>query len=249
MKRVYVDDADYGLALKYAIAAACVEANKGGYNKIVFLTLMNDHKKTTEESIKGICRVQMNGKATCIAGCHVNYVVATLKKYKSGLAGPHDVVVYCGLMSEEIISVEEVMGIGYAIAVKEYRSITLWGETWGVAGLSAKGLNLPSFYAISPTPKVQNAIRRLTHAINLTNRTAFNTSDDELIKAYVRTLYKYEQRPIATNAIISFAIRECGWNLKQVNQMASYFEKMNNGKSFKGGIASAAQMKTWYDMW
>ena len=249
MKRVYVDDADYGLALQYAVAAACVEANKGTYNKIVFLTLTNDHKETTEETIEGICPVQKNGKAKRIAGCNVNYVVATIKKYENGLAGPHDVVVYCGLTSEEIIPVEELAGIDYAIAVKENRSITLWGETWGVTGLSAKGLNLQTFNVISPNQKVQNAINHLSHAVNLTNKCVLNTCDEELVKAYVRTLFKYEQRPINVNEVIAYATRQCGWNWALSNQMAGYFDKMNNGKTFKGGITSAAQMKDWYDMW
>lgn len=249
MKRVYVEHNDYGVALKYAIVAACVEANKGNYNKIVFLTLTNDHKKTTEETIEGLCPVQKNGKATCIAGCNVNYVVATIKNYKNGMAGSHDVVVYCGLTSEEIMPAEEVTGIDYAISVKDFRSITLWGETWGVPGLSANGLNLPPFNVISPNQKVQSAINHLSHAVNLTNIVALSTSDDELVKAYVRTLFRYEQKPINVDEVKAYAIRQCGWNWTLVNQMSSYFDKMNNGKSFKGGNASATQMKAWYDMW
>ncbi len=250
MKRIYVSHQDYGVALQFAVAFACVEANagNGAYSKIVFLTVNNNHMKTTEDTLLSY-PVQKNDNSRQMANCNTNFIVTTLHRYMQGLCGPHDIVLYCGLQSGEIMHVEENSGIDLAIAVKEYSSIDLWGCTWGVDGLQAKGLSLPHYQQFAPSLKVQNAIRALTHAINLSNFRVFNASDEHLVKAYARTLKKFEPNPIAPEDVIAFAIRECRWRYELAALMASYFDKLNHGVKFRGGIVSVADMQRWYASW
>lgn len=250
MKRIYVDHQDYGKALQYAVAAACAEANagRGTYSKIVFLTVNNNHKETTEDTLESY-PVQKNCATSRIVNCNTNFIVTTLHRYKQGLCGPHDIVIYCGLQSDEIMPVEDNSGIDLTIAVKEFRSIDLWGGTWGVDGLHANGLSLAQYPLAVPSLKVQNVIRALTHAINLSNYHVFNTSDDDLVKAYARTLKKYEPQTIDPDDVVAFAIRECRWRYELAVLMASYFDKLNHGVKFRGGMRSVDEMKRWYSLW
>lgn len=80
-------------------------------------------------------------------------------------------------------------------------------------------------------------------------RKVFHTSDEDLVEAYVRTLLKYETQVFYPEAVVAFAIRECRWNYNLASLMGSYFEKLDSGKSFKGGIRTAKEMKDWYQMW
>lgn len=249
MKRIYIEHQDFGKALQYAVAAACAEANNGSYSKIVFLTITNGHQKTMEETIRMNLPVQKMANFHRFAGCNTNFIVTTLKHYPQGLDGQRDIVIYCSLQSDEILHVEEKGGVEVGIAIKDYRSIELWGGTWGVSSLKADGLNLPDYDFWAPSVKVQNAIRKLTKVINLSNSKVFHISDEDLVKAYVRTLIKYEQQAILPEAVVAFAIRECRWNYNLASLMGGYFEKLNSGKSFKGGVRTAKEMKDLYQMW
>ena len=97
--------------------------------------------------------VQKSVNSHHFVGCNTNYIVTTLKHYSQGIGGQRDIVIYCSLLSDEIMRAEEKGGIEVAIAIKNYRSIELWGGTWGVSSLKADGLNLPDYTVLAPSIK------------------------------------------------------------------------------------------------
>ena len=169
----------------------------------------------------------------------VNLILGTVN---SNLHIDTSAVIYYGLDSDQIFKVEEGNSTKIQIAIKEYADISLWGKTYNVQCLSnhAKDLHRDAL-----SIKCEKAIDEVNFACNMTHKFAFHTSDEKLVKTYIRALHKYEPSLVNPDAMFEYGKGKYGWPLALANQLKRWVEMVNKG-NLKGGDRTTSTLLAHY---
>lgn len=251
MERFFFDEADFQHNFTAALGAAIdfVRAKVVAgtqYSKLVVLTVGNNNLST----ITGIMSQQLGmtsaGGANRVPNLALNIMLTTTHRYHA-MQNAHDIVISCGLDSNELLRLENdnFNGIDVNVELKDYPDISLWGRVWGVPSP-----NIPanSFIAIAPAAQVQHALDQISGAIGLYHTHAFHPSDEEFVKTCVLALNHYLGN-INSDEILAYVLRAHHWPLGIALILKDYFDKLNNGRYFRGGDRHKTRWKQLFANW
>lgn len=94
---------------------------------------------------------------------------------------------------------------------------------------------------------ISTALERLTGCINMGTGLS-HPSDEELAKTYVRTLHRFH-RPLECDKILSYLTGKLDWRFEVAQELVGYIEKLQTGKTFRGGKADEKTLTHYYSMW
>lgn len=177
--------------------------------------------------------------------------IETVRTLKNTYFTESDIIISCGLNSDEIFKIEDYRNIKYIIAIPWLKELALsWINT-----------NQPSLLVIEngklmisveenikkPSLIIQEAFKELTAVTN--NSTGIShPSDNNRAKTYIKALFKYEPE-LNSDLICSYLINELFWQTKHSNDIRKLIDTLNNGKYFNGGDKTGLQnhYKRWKD--
>ncbi|MDH6252455.1 hypothetical protein M2347_002182 [Chryseobacterium sp. H1D6B] len=237
------DDAAYYRALNFA-ANLVKESNE--LNKIIFLVASKDATGWLERLFDSQTVKKMFTGAT-FSG--INVKIETIRTYKNSYSNPSDIIICCGLNSEEIFKVQDYRQVDSIVAIPWIKENT---ESW-IKTAKAKKINEDLTVDNSdntatypaPTEIVKKAFAELTKLIN-TSTGINHPSDNAVAKTYVKTLHKYESE-LDSDIVCSYLISELGWKTKHAADIRKLIDTLNNGKFFQGGEKTGLQ--NYYKRW
>ena len=237
------DDAAYDRALNFA--ANLVKESKE-LNKIIFLVASRDATGWLERLFDSQTVKKMFTGAT-FSG--INVKIETIRTYKNTYSNPSDIIICCGLNSEEIFKIQDYRQVDVIIAIPWLKENT---ESW-INTANAKKINEDLSVdegenaAAYPKPSaiVKKAFKELTSVIN-TSTGINHPSDNSRAKTYVKALYKYEPE-LNSDIVCSYIINELGWQVRHADDIRKLIDTMNSGKFFKGGEKTGLQLH--YKRW
>lgn len=239
------DDDSYRLALKFAIT---LFQKDNQVNKIIFLV---GSKNSTgwldrlygSEAVKKIFNgINQNG---------VHIKIETVRTLNNSFSTGTDIIIACGLNSDEIFKIEDYRNIKYIIAIPWLKELTQsWINTNQPLLLEINNDELivsENEEVLKPSLIVQEAFKELTAVIN--NSTGItHPSDNSRAKTYIKTLFKYEPE-LNSDLVCSYLVNELSWQTKHSNDIRKLIDTLNNGKHFMGGEKTGLQhhYKRWKD--
>lgn len=232
-------------AYKQAINYACEIANQDTQIKRIILYITTKQNTGWFERLYGDECVKKIFKGATIKGCRVEIKFETCLTYaKDKYHSPSDIVICCGLDSDDIFKIDDYYSVKYIIAIpwlKKYSE--QWIKTWNAKEISGKGEKIIQLG--EPSEIVILAMKDLTGSINMSTGIT-HPMDNDKAKTYIRALHKYEPQLIA-DEVSSYLIRELGWQTRHAKEIESLIKTLNNGKYFKGGETSGLQhyYKNW----
>lgn len=143
-----------------------------------------------------------------------------------------------------MLKVEEGGPVQLEIALKEYASIDLWKGTWD----AFNPVN-DNHIKLEPNAKVKSALDHLTIAINESHELAFNSSDEIVVKKYIRTLNALKPTQVNPDEVFAYVKREKHWTLALCKKIQELISRLNNGQTFQGGTLSRTEMQQFYNRW
>lgn len=179
--------------------------------------------------------------ALCKIGSQTTVVITSVNSYNYFAT---DAVIFYGMDSFEMFAVEEKGTCVLEIAVKEYVDYDLWKGTWGAIDPASNNMTL-----LAPSDKVKHAFDQLSNAINITHTQVFHPSDEEVVKKFVRTLHTLEPTPVNPDEVFAYLRREKHWTLELCIQVREWFDRLNHGRTFQGGVTNKTEMKALYANW
>lgn len=237
MDRYYFDCGDYQNDMKRAFDACFNHVvsliNEGHvYHRMVILAGQNDSMVSIRTFMEQQFGMALINGANRIPRISLNVVFSTVRRYNVA-QGFCDLLISCDLDSKELLKVEDEYGFGIIdnIEVKQYADMERWGRVWGVTN---PGNPDNSFVQLNPQPIVQHALDQITRVINLGNRTAFNPLDEGFVKTCVLAL-NHHMGLIDADEVFAYVIRNRHWPVKLAYILVDYIDRLNNGRSFRGG--------------
>ena len=237
------DDESYERALNFA--EKLVKANNE-FKRIIYLV---PSKNSTgwldrlfgEQTVKKMFNgVKLSGTAVKIE---------TIRTYTNSYNDPSDIVICCGLNSEEIFKVQDYRHVDTIIAIPwQKESTASWIKTAKAIKINedlSTDKEFSSNNYSEPTEMVKKAFKELTSVIN-TSTGITHPSDNTRAKTYVRALHKYEPE-LNSDIVCSYLIRELGWKTKHADDIRKLIDTLNNGKFFHGGEKTGLQ--NYYKRW
>lgn len=231
------DDNSYEMALKFAISLL---KSDDSIKKIFFLI---SSKRNTGwlDRIYGIDVVKK-----LFNGINQNGVllkIETIRTLQNNYSKATDIVIACGLSSDEIFKIEDYKNVKYIIAIPWLKELT---QSW-------ININQPSLLVINdnvitisseeniltPSLITQEALKELTAVIN-TSTGISHPSDNSRAKTFIRTLFKYEPE-LNSDLICSYLVNELSWQTKYSNDIRKLIDTLNSGKYFTGGEKTGLQ--------
>lgn len=237
------DDESYDIALNFA--AKLVKESKE-ISKIIFLVASKDTTGWLER-LFGSQTVKKMFAGVTFSG--INVKIETIRTYKNNYANPSDVIICCGLNSEEIFKIQDYRQVDTIIAIPWLKENT---ESW-IKTANAKKINIDLTVDVSnkaevypqPSDIVKNAFIELTKLIN-TSTGINHPSDNARAKTYVKALYKYEPE-LNSDVVCSYLINTLGWQVRHADEIRKLIDTLNSGKYFKGGEKIGLQIH--YKRW
>lgn len=231
------DDESYDRALNFAVKLV-----KGypALNKIVFLV---PTKNNTEwlDRLYGEQTVKKMFNGASYSG--VNVKIDTIRTYGNNYSNPSEVVICCGLNSEEIFKAQDYRQVDTLIAIPWVKENTeSWIKTTKAAkindDLTVENEKNTNIYP-EPSEIVKNAFKELWDSINRTTGIT-HPMDNAKAKTYVRALHKYEPQ-LNADIVCSYLIRELGWQTRHAEDIRKLIDTLNNGKFYQGGERTGLQ--------
>ncbi|WP_394674601.1 hypothetical protein [uncultured Chryseobacterium sp.] len=231
------DDESYDRALNFAVKLV-----KGdpALNKIIFLVPTKNNigwldRLYGEQTVKKM----FNGAS--YAG--VNVKIETIRTYGKNYSNPSEVVICCGLNSEEIFKAQDYRQVDTLIAIPWVKENTeSWIKTTKAAKINddltvenEKNTNIHP----EPSEIVKNAFKELWGSINKATGIT-HPIDNAKAKTYVRALYKYEPQ-LNADIVCSYLIRELGWQARHADDIRKLIDTLNNDKFYQGGERTGLQ--------
>lgn len=237
------DDESYERALNFA--EKLVKAN----NELKRIIYLVPSKNSTgwldrlfgEQAVKKMFNgVKLSGTAVKIE---------TIRTYTNSYNDPSDIVICCGLNSEEIFKVQDYRHVYAIIAIPWQKENT---ESWIKTAKAVKinedlstNTELSKTAYPEPTEIVKKAFKELTTVIN-TSTGITHPSDNSRAKIFVRALHKYEPE-LDSDIVCSYLINSLGWQVRHADDIRKLIDTLNNGKYFKGGEKTGLQVN--YKRW
>ena len=235
------DDQAYALAMQYA----CELAKKD--NEIFRIILFINTKQNTGwfERLYGSVVVKKMFNGYKFSDCTVPFKFETKLTYKeAGFSNSYEIVICCGLDSDDIFKIDDYYSVKYVIAIPWIKKWTQkWISTWDAIEISGK--QIEKIELPEPSPIVKVAMQHLTNTINMS--TGINhPMDNEKAKTYLRALHKYEPE-LNPDIVGAYLIRELGWETKFAKDIEKLITTLNSGSFFKGGEKTG--LKDYYKNW
>lgn len=236
------DDAAYDRAVNFAVKL--IRENKG-LNKIIFL-VPNKNSTGWLDRLYGSQNVKKMFSGATLSG--INVKIETIRTYTNSYNDPTDVVICCGLNSEEVFKIQDYRHVDTIIAIPWLKQNT---ESWiktAKAKKVAEDLSIDEDSNASypePTKIVKKAFEELTAVIN-TSTGISHPMDNSRAKTYVRALYKYESE-LNSDIVCSYLINTLGWQVRHSDDIRKLIDTLNSGKYFKGGEKTGLQIH--YKRW
>lgn len=230
------DDEAYDKAFRFS---AKLIKDKNELNSIIFLVSSKNNtgwldrlfgEKTVKQLFNGAVS---NG---------IQIKIETIKTYKNNYGNSTEVVICCGLNSEEIFKAQDYRQVDTIIAIPWLKENTQsWINT-------AKAIKINDDLTIhneesndypEPTQIVKEAFRELTSVIN-TSTGISHYMDNARAKTYIRALHKYEVE-LNSDIVCSYLVTELGWQVRHSNDIRKLIDTLNSGKFFQGGDKTGLQ--------
>jgi len=229
------DDEAYEKALSFAVKT--IKGNPN-LNRITFLVPSKTNtgwldriygEKTVKKLFKGL---NSNG---------INVKIETVKTYKNNHSTSSEIVICCGLNSEEIFKAQDYRQVDTIIAIPWLKENTQsWINTSNALEINKNlEINSNSSDYNEPNEIIKAAFIELTNIINTSSGISHHM-DNNRAKTFIRSLYKYEQE-LNSDTICSYLINELGWQVKHANNIRKLIDTLNSGKYFKGGDKTGLQ--------
>lgn len=231
------DDNSYNMAFQFAVSLV---KSDNQIKKIIFL-VGSKNKTGWLDRLYGsdVVKKLFNG----INQNGILVKVETLRTLQNNYSTKTDIIIACGLNSDEIFKIEDYRNIKYIIAIPWLKELTQsWINTNQPLLLEINGdkITISAEEKIKkPSIIIQEAFKELTAVIN--NSTGIShPSDNNRAKTYVKTLFKYEPE-LNSDLICSYLVNELSWQTKHANDIRKLIDTLNNGKFFNGGEKTGLQ--------
>lgn len=237
------DDAAYDRAVNFA--AKLINENKT-LKKIIFL-VANKNSTGWLERLYGSQNVKKMFSGAILSG--INVKIETIRTYTDSYNDPTDVVICCGLNSEEVFKIQDYGHVDTIIAIPWLKqNIESWIKTAKAKkvneDLSIDEEDSNASYP-EPTKIAKKAFEELTDVIN-TSTGISHPMDNSRAKTYVRALHKYESE-LNSDIVCSYLINTLGWQARHSDDIRKLIDTLNSGKYFKGGEKTGLQIH--YKRW
>lgn len=232
------DDDAYEKAFQYAVS---VIKQNPELNRITFLV-------PSKNSTGWLDRIY--GESTVkklFNGINYNGVIVkieTIKTYKNNYGNALEILICCGLNSEEIFKAQDYMQVDTIIAIPWLKENTQsWINTSNATKLnkdlkqeenSTEDNEYPE-----PSEITKTALQELTNVINKSTGITHHM-DNNRAKTYIRALHKYEPE-LSSDILCSYLVNELGWQVRHANDVRKLIDTLNNGKYFQGGEKTGLQ--------
>jgi len=177
--------------------------------------------------------------------CPAMFKFETKLTYKKSQYGnSSDVVICCGIDSDDILKIDDYHSVKYIIAIPWIKKLTeKWIRTWSAKEISGKK-NSEEKYS-EPSSIVKLAMQELTSKINMT--TGINhPMDNDRAKTYIKSLHKYEKE-LDADLVGAYLVRELNWDTRHAKDIEKLIETLNSGRFFRGGQKTGLQ--NYYKRW
>lgn len=163
---------------------------------------------------------------------------------KSQYGSGSDVVICCGIDSDDILKIDDYHSVKYIIAIPWLKKLTeKWIKTWNAKEISGKENTEEQFP--EPSPIVKLAMQELTNSINIT--TGINhPMDNDRAKTFIKSLHKYEPE-LNSDLVGAYLVRELNWDTRHAKDIEKLIETLNAGRYFRGGQKTGLQ--NYYKRW
>lgn len=243
MDRYYIDtrgndDDAYKEAMQFALELTKVDQN---INKVVLL-IGTKTQTGWFERLFGRETEKKLFTGVKFEGSDVLFKFETKITFKDTDRDNSLIVISCGLNADDLYKIDDFDSISSIISIPWLpENLLPWIKTWQPQELRGNQTEaLPE-----PTKAVQEAMRRLTRAVNMSTALT-NPFDEELAKTYIRALHKYEAS-LNTEVVSRFLKVTLGWEARAAEKIEKWIDTLNNGKSFKGGAKTG--LKDFYKQW
>lgn len=244
--RFYIDtEANDDDAYQFAMQYACSLAEKD--SDIQRIVLYIPGKQTTGwfNRLFDSNTVKKLFTGLKFSDCPVPFKFETKITYKKSQYGnPSDIVICCGIDSEDIFKIDDYHSVKYIIAIPWLRKFTeKWIKTWNAVEISGKGNPDEKFQ--DPSCIVKKAMEDLSNSINMSTG-ILHPMDEDRAKTYIRALHKYEPK-LDPDIVGAYLIRELNWDTQYAKDIQKLIETLNKGSYFKGGEKTGLQ--DYYKAW
>lgn len=175
--------------------------------------------------------------------CNALFKFETRITFKDNDRDDSVIVISCGLNAEDLYKIDDYSSISSIIAIPWLQERTLpWIKTWSPKELRG---NQNIEVLSEPSDVVQEAMKRLTSAVNLATALT-NPNDEELAKTYVLALHKYEPN-LDADVVSAYLKKSLNWDAVTTQKIEKMINILNSGKFFKGGTRIG--LKNIYKQW
>jgi hypothetical protein len=235
------DDNAYKMAMRFACQLAKEDAE---IKKIVLYI----HTKTNIglfDRLFGTEIVKKLFSGYKFTNCPILFKFETKVTYKKSIQdNESDIVICCGMDSEDLFTLDNYYFVKYIIAIPWQRQLSdKWIKTWRAIEISGKGSEDDSFP--EPSCIVKLAMQQLTDSINMSTGIS-HPMDNNRAKTIIRALHKYEPE-LNADIVGSYLVRVLNWDTSHANEIEKLIETLNNGRFFKGGEKTGLQ--NYYKRW
>jgi len=235
------DDNAYQLAMQFA----CELAKKDSEIKKIVLYIHTKQNTGWFERLFGSETVKKLFNGLKFSDCPVPFKFETKLTYKNAMYGnASDIVICCGIDSDDILKIDDYNSVKYIIAIPWLRKLTdKWIKTWNAVEISGKEKNEGTFP--EPSCIVKLAMKQLTGSINMSTGIS-HPMDNDRAKTYIKALHKYEPE-LNADIVGSYLVRVLNWDTRHAKDIEKLIETLNSGRFFKGGEKTGLQ--DYYKRW
>ena len=171
------DDDAYKLAMQFA----CELAKKDSSIKKIVLYIHTKQNTGWFERLFGSETVKKLFNGLKFTNCLVPFKFETKLTYKNAIYGnASDIVICCGIDSEDLLKIDDYHSVKYIIAIPWLRKFTeKWIKTWSAIEISDKEKKEESFP--EPSCIVKHSMQQLTGSINMSTGISHPMDNDRAI--------------------------------------------------------------------
>lgn len=236
------DDKAYQLAMQFACE---LSKNDPDIKKIV-LYIHTKQNTGWFDRLYGHDTVKKLFSGMRFKDCPATFKFETKLTYqKSQYGSGSDVVICCGIDSDDILKIDDYYSVKYIIAIPWLRKLTdKWIKTWNAKEISGKE-NTNEEQFPEPSCIVKLAMQELTNSINMSTGIS-HPMDNDRAKTYIKALHKYEPE-LNPDLVGAYLVRELNWDTRHAKDIEKLIETLNEGRFFRGGQKTGLQ--NYYKRW
>lgn len=245
-RRFYIDTTgNDDEAYRFAMEFACKLAEEDSEIERVIILIHTKQNTGWFERLFGSDTVKKLFAGLHFKDCKPIFKFETKKTYND-YYDHSEVVITCGLDSDDIFKIDDFNSVKAIIAIPWLKERTYkWVQTWNPIEIRGNQESVKPYP--EPSCIVKKALEELTNSINMSTG-IINPFDEEQAKTYILALHKYEPS-LDENLVGAYLVRELGWETDHAKDVENLIKTLNTGKHFKGGKRTGLQhyYKYWKD--